>query len=96
MRKYPSVRSEQESGPRTVRVLRARDKYIVPNGNHTRPLARTVRSLFFIPTELPGSLKLKTPWSESASELYRPSDRRLSAKRLPTCADPSGRILSVF
>jgi hypothetical protein len=46
----------------------------------------------------------KTPWSESASELYRPSDRRLSAKRLPTCADrgchvisvtdPSGRILS--
>jgi hypothetical protein len=44
----------------------------------------------------------KTPWSESASELYRPSDRRLSAKWLPTCADrrchmvsvtdPSGRI----
>jgi hypothetical protein len=25
-------------------------------------------------------LKKKTPWSESASELYRPSDRRLSAK----------------
>jgi hypothetical protein len=48
----------------------------------------------------------KSPWSESASELYRPSDSRLSAKRLPTCADrgchvvsvtdPSGRILSVF
>jgi hypothetical protein len=45
----------------------------------------------------------KTPWSGSASELYRPSDRRLSAKWLPTCADsrchvvsvtdPSGRIL---
>jgi hypothetical protein len=44
-----------------------------------------------------------TPWSESASELYRPRDRRLSAKRLPTCAhrgchvvsvtDPYGRIL---
>jgi hypothetical protein len=29
----------------------------------------------------------KTPWSESASELYRPSDRRLSAKWLPTFAD---------
>jgi hypothetical protein len=27
--------------------------------------------------------KTKTPWSESASELYRPSDRRLSAKWLP-------------
>jgi hypothetical protein len=47
--------------------------------------------------------KKKTPWSESASELYRPSDRRLLAKRLPTCAergchavsvtDPYGRIL---
>jgi hypothetical protein len=24
--------------------------------------------------------KTETPWSESASELYRPSDRRLSAK----------------
>jgi hypothetical protein len=23
---------------------------------------------------------IKTPWSESASELYRPSDRRFSAK----------------
>jgi hypothetical protein len=32
------------------------------------------------------SLK-KTPWSESASELYRLSDRRLSAKWLPTFAD---------
>jgi hypothetical protein len=25
----------------------------------------------------------KTPWSESASELYRPSDRRLSEKLVP-------------
>jgi hypothetical protein len=45
----------------------------------------------------------KTLWSESASELYRPSDRRLSAKSLPTFAykgchmvsvtNPYGRIL---
>jgi hypothetical protein len=28
-----------------------------------------------------------TPWLESASELYRPSDRRLSAKLLPSFAD---------
>jgi hypothetical protein len=43
------------------------------------------------------------PWSEPASELYRPSDRRLSAKLAPTFADrgchvvivtdPYGRIL---
>jgi hypothetical protein len=29
---------------------------------------------------------LKTPWSESASELYRPSDRGLSCKLVPTLA----------
>jgi hypothetical protein len=29
----------------------------------------------------------QTPWSESASELYWPSDRRLSAKLVPTFAD---------
>jgi hypothetical protein len=29
----------------------------------------------------------KTPWSESASELYRPSDLLLSAKLVPTFAD---------
>jgi hypothetical protein len=30
------------------------------------------------------TVKKKTPWSESTSELYRPSDRRLSAKCVPT------------
>jgi hypothetical protein len=37
----------------------------------------------------------KTPWSESASELYRPSDRRLSSKRLPTFADRGFHVVSV-
>jgi hypothetical protein len=45
----------------------------------------------------------KTPWPESASELYRPRDHRLSVKLVPTLADrgchvvrvtdPYGRIL---
>jgi hypothetical protein len=50
--------------------------------------------------------KLKqTPWSDSGSELYRPSDRRLSVKSVATFAargchivgvtDPFGRILNV-
>jgi hypothetical protein len=39
--------------------------------------------------------KKKTPWSESASELYRLSDRRLSAKRLLTCADRGCHMVSV-
>jgi hypothetical protein len=30
---------------------------------------------------------LKTPWPESARELYRPNDSRLSAKLVPTFAD---------
>jgi hypothetical protein len=29
----------------------------------------------------------KTPWPESANELYRPSDRPLSAKLVPNFAD---------
>jgi hypothetical protein len=37
----------------------------------------------------------KTPWSESASELYRPSDRRLSAKLVPTYADRECQVVSV-
>jgi hypothetical protein len=37
----------------------------------------------------------KAPWSESASELYRPSDRLLSAKLLPTFADRGCHVVSV-
>jgi hypothetical protein len=37
----------------------------------------------------------KTPWSESVSELYRPSDRRLLAKWLPTFADGGCHVVSV-
>jgi hypothetical protein len=40
--------------------------------------------------------KKKTPWSESASELYRPSDRRLSAKSLPTFVDRGCHVVSVM
>jgi hypothetical protein len=39
--------------------------------------------------------KKKLPWSESTSELYRPSDRRLSAKWLPTFADKGSHVVSV-
>jgi hypothetical protein len=39
--------------------------------------------------------KKKTPWSESASELYRPSDRRLLAQSLPTFADRGCHVVSV-
>jgi hypothetical protein len=37
----------------------------------------------------------RTPWSESASELHRPSDRHLSAKLVPTFADRGSHVVSV-
>jgi hypothetical protein len=37
----------------------------------------------------------KTPWPESASELYRPSDSRLSAKLVPTFANRGCHVVSV-
>jgi hypothetical protein len=42
----------------------------------------------------PLSLCVHTPWPGSASELYRPSDRRLSAKLAPTFADRGCRVVS--
>jgi hypothetical protein len=63
-----------------------------------------------IPVELHGAMSQKTillricilrqfytftPWSESVSELYRPSDCRLSANWLPTFADRGWHVVSV-
>jgi hypothetical protein len=36
-----------------------------------------------------------TPWPESASELYRPSDRRLSTKLVSTFGDIGCHVVSV-
>jgi hypothetical protein len=38
-------------------------------------------------------LNKQTPWPGSASELHRPSDRRLSAKFVPTFADRGCRVV---
>jgi hypothetical protein len=37
----------------------------------------------------------ETPWPEPASKLYLPSDRRLSAKLVPNCADRGCDVISV-
>jgi CBS-domain-containing membrane protein len=37
----------------------------------------------------------QTPWSESASELYRLSDHRLSAKLVPIFADSGSHVVSM-
>jgi hypothetical protein len=48
----------------------------------------------FIKMFQPARLK-KTPWSESARELHRPSDSRLSAMGLPMFADRGCHVVSV-
>jgi hypothetical protein len=40
------------------------------------------------------SKQKKNPWLQPASELYLPSDRRLSAKLVPTLADRGCRVVS--
>jgi hypothetical protein len=46
--------------------------------------------------ELQSNVNLRTcPWPESASELYRQSDRRLSAKLVPTFPDRGCHVVSV-
>jgi hypothetical protein len=40
-------------------------------------------------------MKNTTPWPEPASELYRPSDRLLSAKLVPTFVDRGCHVVSV-
>jgi hypothetical protein len=51
--------------------------------------------LFTIKNNLYISFVEKSPWPESARELYRPSDRRLSAMLVPTFADKGCHMVSV-
>jgi hypothetical protein len=44
---------------------------------------------------LPTYKTKQSPWPESASELFRPRDRRLSAKLVPTFADRGCHVVSV-
>jgi hypothetical protein len=47
------------------------------------------------PEQKQNNKQQQTPWSESASELYRPSDRRLSVKLVPTFADIGCHVVSM-
>jgi hypothetical protein len=60
---------------------------------------RGVKTTHFCPVLrlwMRGAIKLKTKLRglQSASELYRPSDRHLSAKLVPTFADRGSRVVS--
>jgi hypothetical protein len=62
------------------RILGAPDRSLVSNATQSR-LVRLCSC------ELTGCFKVNIPWPESASELYPPSDRRLSPNLVPTFAD---------
>jgi hypothetical protein len=75
----------------------------------SRPFLNSLETLRFIsrpynPSPIPVSGKYsvfnelelkKTQWPESASELYPPSDRRMSTKLVPTFADTGWHVVSV-
>jgi hypothetical protein len=64
----------------------------IPYGRNLDFLDRTILAHNIQNNEL----KLNyTPWPESVSELYRPSDRRLSATLVPTFSDRGFHLVSV-
>jgi hypothetical protein len=79
---------------RTWRPIRLRD---VEDPTYSRQSAHRWRWSCqpYQPTILYSPPPKKTPWPESASELHRPSDRRLSAKWLPIFADRGWHVVSV-
>jgi hypothetical protein len=70
--------------PQTFDIKSGKFRFLLPN---------------LIPSKDPNhpiiNTKNATLWPESANELYRPSDRRLSAKLVPTFADEGCHMVSV-
>jgi hypothetical protein len=61
-------------------------------GHRTSPASQQIMRCFTVSINKQNK---QTPWSESANELHRPSNRCLSAKWLPTCADRGCHVVSV-
>jgi hypothetical protein len=74
------------SGCRSVGIVRSRTQ--------TTEFVCFILVFQFLSTKLRFNGK-RTPWPESASELYRPSDRRVSAKLVPTFADRGCHVVRV-
>jgi hypothetical protein len=84
---FHSSNRDTSNGPKTQnRVFlwnNCNDSHYIPT------LGRTVWVLVF------RKIVFFFPWSESESELYWPTDRRLSAKWLPTSSDRGCHVVSV-
>jgi hypothetical protein len=77
-------------------ILNTRKHDVSETGSFSVLRQRERHLLSWVPQkELTLITKKKTPWSESASQLYRPGDRRFSAKWLPTFADRGCHVVSV-
>jgi hypothetical protein len=65
------------------------------NGRHLYCAPPLSTSIFFsVQSSLPNKRK-QTPWPQSSSELYRPSERRLSAKLMPSFEEEGCNVVSV-
>jgi hypothetical protein len=72
----------QHSYPSTPTSKHATSSFIVKDAS-IRPLRYVIIRVKNSPL-FSGNSHKKTPWPESTSEFYRPNDRRLSAKLVPT------------
>jgi hypothetical protein len=63
-------------------------------GWYNMPVVAAVPSGLSLTPQTNKQTNKQTPWLYSANELYRPSDRRLSAKLVPILADRVCRVVS--
>jgi hypothetical protein len=68
---------------------------IVPGHCHSASVLGMYELLPFLLCQKKKKKVKQTPWSESTSKLYRPSDSQLSAKLMPTFADGGCHVVSV-
>jgi hypothetical protein len=70
-------------------------KWVLCNHSVARPQVAVVEYGLQLRTVALKKKETKSPWPEYASELYRPRDRHLSAKLVPTFADRGCHVVSV-
>jgi hypothetical protein len=88
------IASLQESAQRITIYIKFQNHWVsghCPSSGVLNNWRTTLRKLDLFPSSRKGRER-ETPWSYSASELYRPSDRRLSAKLMPTFAGRGCRV----
>jgi hypothetical protein len=69
--------------------------YVLPISYRERLLIKTVIFGTKLMHDVTAPIEIKIPWPESARELYRLRDGRLSAKLVPTFADRRSHVVSV-